>query len=75
MDIYTIGRELVLPVVVLLLSVSALLTLLASIFTAVKILTSAQHLLQRMDQSGRPSVTVNIHNGMQSPKPPMQEQE
>ena len=71
MDPYTIGR-LALPVVTTILAVSAVLTLVTGLFTAVKAYASIQRFLQRMEQSGRPSVTINIFSGRRSSKPPMQ---
>jgi hypothetical protein len=74
MDIYTIGR-LAIPVVVTIMAVSAVLTLVGGLFTAVKTFASLQRFLQRMEQSGRPSVTININTGRRSSKPPMQAKE
>ena len=71
MDIYTLGR-LALPVVVMIMAVSAVLTLVTGLFTAVKAYASIQRFLHRMEQSRRPSVTINIFQGRRSSKPPMQ---
>lgn len=76
MDIYTLG-SLALPVVMTIMAVSAVLTLVAGLFTAVKTFASLQRFLQRMEQSGRPAVTINIdarvaNTGRRSSKPPMQ---
>ena len=71
MDIYTLGR-LALPVVVMIMAVSAVLTLVGGFFTAVRTFASMQRFLQKMEQSGRPSVTININTGRRASKPPMQ---
>jgi hypothetical protein len=70
MDPYTIG-SLALPVVTMIMAVSAVLTLVTGLFTAVKSYASIQRFLQSMEQSGRPSVTINIFSGRRSSKPPM----
>ena len=81
MDIYTLGR-LALPGVVAIMVVAAVLTLFAGIFTAVKTLSSLQRFLanefaRQMEDSRRPSVTINIdariaNTGRRASKPPMQ---
>lgn len=76
MDIYTLGR-LALPGVVAIMAVAAVLTLFAGVFTAVKTLSSLQRFFQQMEDSRRPSVTINIdariaNTGRRASKPPMQ---
>jgi len=71
MDIYTLGR-LALPGVVAIMAVAAILTLFAGVFTAVKTLSSLQRFFQQMEDSRRPSVTININTGRRASKPPMQ---
>ena len=76
MDIYTLGR-LALPGVVAIMAVAAILTLFAGVFTAVKTLASLQRFLanefaRQMEDSRRPSVTININTGRRASKPPMQ---
>ena len=79
MDIYTLGK-LALPVVVTIMAVSAVLTLVGGFFTAVRTFASMQRFLQKMEQSGRPSVTINVavysaNTGRRASKPPMQAKE
>lgn len=76
MDIFTLGR-LALPGVVAIMAVAAVLTLFAGVFTAVKTLSSLQRFFQQMEDSRRPSVTINIdarivNTGRRASKPPMQ---
>lgn len=70
MDPYTIGR-LALPVVIGIMAVAAILTLAMGIFTAVKTMTSVQRFFQHMEETRRPSVTINFFGGRRSSKPPM----
>jgi hypothetical protein len=72
MDAYTVGR-LALPIVVLVLAVSAVLMLVTGLLTTVKVASTIQRFLQKMEESKRPSVTINIFQGRRSSKPPMQE--
>ena len=70
MDLYTIGR-LALPVVIGIMAVAAILTLAMGIFTAVKTMTSVQRFFQHMEETRRPSVTINFFGGRRTSKPPM----
>ena len=70
MDPYTIGR-LALPVVIGIMAVAAILTLAMGIFTAVKTMASVQRFFQHMEETRRPSVTINFFGGRRTSKPPM----
>jgi len=74
MDLYTLGK-MALPVVVEIMAVSALLTLVTGIFTAVKTLTSVQRFFQSIEETHRPPVTINIHTGEATSNPPMPAQD
>ncbi len=74
MDGYTLGK-LAFPVVVGIMGVAAVLTLAMGIFTALKTLENVERFFQHMEQSRRPSLTINIIPGKRSSQPPMQEHE
>ena len=74
MDLYTLGK-MALPVVVGIMAVAAILTMVTSIFTAVKTLTSVQRFFQSVEDTHRPPVTININTGEAASNPPMQEQD
>jgi hypothetical protein len=56
-------------------AVSAILTLAMGIFTTMKTLASVQRFFQHLEETRRPSVTINIFNGRRSSKPPMRAQD
>ena len=74
MDVYTIGK-LALPVVIGIMGVSAVLTLVMGIFTALKTLENVERFFQHLEESRRSSFTINITPGKRPSKPPMQEHE
>ena len=74
MDIYTLGK-LALPVVIVIMAVSAILTLAMGLFTTLKTLESVQRFFQHMEESRRSSLTINVMTGKRSSQPPMREQD
>jgi hypothetical protein len=72
MDIYTLGK-LALPVVIVIMAVSAILTLAMGLFTTLKTLESVQRFFQHMEESRRSSLTINVMTGKRSSQPPMRE--
>ena len=74
MDVYMLGK-LALPVVIVIMAVSAILTLAMGLFTTLKTLESVQRFFQHMEESRRSSLTINVMTGKRSSQPPMREQD
>jgi len=74
MDTYMLGK-LALPVVVAIMGVAAVLTLAMGIFTTLKTLENVQRFFQQLEESRKPTLTINFMAGKQFSQPPMREQE
>jgi hypothetical protein len=72
MELYTLGK-MALPVVVGIMGISALLTLLMGVFTALKTLENVERFFNQMQENRRTSLTINISPKHPSSRPPMQE--
>jgi hypothetical protein len=72
MDLYMLGK-LAFPVVIAILGISALLTLLMGIFTALKTLENVERFFHQMEENRRASLTINITPRNPASRPPMRD--
>ncbi len=74
MDVYTLGKF-ALPFVVVIMAVSAVLTVAMGIFTTMKTMTGVQQFFRSLEENRKPAVTIQILNGSRKSQPLMRKQE